>query len=642
MVMRGYTRFVLIGLLILGLFCGSALATASVTNLVEDAVGYDWINWTWTNPSDADFNHTMVYIDNIFKTNVSNSTNYYNATGFSSDTTHIISTHTVNLSGTINSTWVNDSATTLDNIPPLSITGLNESSVGLTSIKWTWTNPSLDYDHTMIFLNGSFIINVTTDFYENTSLSSGTTYEISTHTVDASNNINTTWVNDTATTNTLDSTPPASITALSNTPSDHWIEWTWTKPDDLDLNHTMIYIEGVFKENVTYSVEKYNYTGIASSTSFEISTKTVDTNGNINATWVNNTATTLSDTTAPSSVTGLTASDIGIDWIEWTWTNPSDADFNHTVVLIDDGFAANVSNTTTSYNATGLTSNTNHTIKLQTVDITGNVNSLVISDSVKTLSKTYYTGDRIWNALVNPSLEYTWTAESFSGFYYDLDSGSSSETMTIKLDTYSDRSISSGDLEYTTEPINTKFEYANWGSYQIIGFMAERYFAGYKAADTTLTDTDVSLISSGQMSKVLMNEEKSRSVYAGSALILEEGYTLNIVELDKDGNKVYVTLTKDGSELESTILSSGKNYIYKKDLGSADDVPIIAVYFDEMFQGHETSAVFVKGIFQISDEYITIKSGDNYGKMEVDTFSAEKIEMSNDNSSKCQTTTRSH
>ena len=45
------------------------------------------------------------------------------------------------------------------------------------------------------------------------------------------------------------------------------------------------------------------------------------------------------------------------------------------------------------------------------------------------------------------------------------------------------------------------------------------------------------------------------------------------------------------------------DYVYKTDLGESTDVPIIIVHFGTVFSGSETSAVFVQGIFQISDNY---------------------------------------
>lgn len=238
------------------------------------------------------------------------------------------------------------------------------------------------------------------------------------------------------------------------------------------------------------------------------------------------------------------------------------------------------------------------------------------------------TGNRIWDADENMTLEYTWTAQSYSGFYYDIDSGKSSETLTINLDSDSDRSIDDGDLVYSTKPIETDFEHNGWGSYQVIGFMAERYFAGY-TDDSDFVRDDVSLISEGQLAKVLTDDDDKKSFFAGSSLVLEEGYKLSIVEVDMDGNKVLVSLTKDGKQVESAILTSRDDYVYEKDLGSAEDVPIIAVHFDEIFRGTETNAIFVRGIFQISDQYVEVDGGDDFGRMEVQTVSANEISMEN-------------
>ncbi len=246
-------------------------------------------------------------------------------------------------------------------------------------------------------------------------------------------------------------------------------------------------------------------------------------------------------------------------------------------------------------------------------------------------SKTYLSGDRIWDADANQSLDYTWTALSYSGFYYDLDTGEGSETMTVHLESDSDRSIDDGDLEYETTPITTEFEYDDWGDYQVIGFMAEKYFAGY--LDTTEFADENSIISDGILAKVLVDENDKKSLYAGSSLTLEDGYALNIVEVDVNGNNVYVTLSKDGSQVDETIVQDNGTYVYETELGdTGDDIPIIAAHFGNIFQGNEASAVFIDAIFQISDEYISIDSGDSYGVMELKTVSDEKITMENDDS----------
>lgn len=236
-------------------------------------------------------------------------------------------------------------------------------------------------------------------------------------------------------------------------------------------------------------------------------------------------------------------------------------------------------------------------------------------------------GDRIWDANLSQNLTYTWTPQTYSGFYYDLDTGEGSENMTIQL-TEGSRNVERNRLQYETRPIETSFEYRNWGTYQVIGFMAERYFAGYTGNSSFVND-DVSVISRGQLSKILIDNDDRRSLYTGSSLILEEGYSLNIVEVDVNGDTVWMQLEKDGNVVDNAFISSNNDYVYETELGAVDDVPLIAVHLAQIFRGRETNAVFIQGIFQISDEYVQIRNGDRFGRMEVSSTSSSGITMRN-------------
>ena len=86
-------------------------------------------------------------------------------------------------------------------------------------------------------------------------------------------------------------TPPASITSLTNVTGERWINWTWTNPVDPDFSYVMVYINGESRTDV--SEPTYNVTGLIPNTEYTIGTRTVDESGNINITWVNDTATTL-------------------------------------------------------------------------------------------------------------------------------------------------------------------------------------------------------------------------------------------------------------------------------------------------------------------------------------------------------------
>ncbi len=268
-----------------------------------------------------------------------------------------------------------------------------------------------------------------------------------------------------------------------------------------------------------------------------------------------------------------------------------------------------------------------YTLKAVVTDPSGNYDSATKTWNVTVQSKYYSSGNRIWDEGLGLSRTYTWNAQSYSGFYYDLDSGVSSEEMTIKD---IGRNIDSGNIEYITRPTETDFEYKGWGSYQIIGFMAEKYFAGYNDNTTIESVDDVSLISDGVLAKILIDSDDKASAYSGDSFELEDGYALNIVEVDVNGNSVWVQLEKDGDVVDDNFISSGQDYVYETEVGEAEDVPIIIIHFGTVFAGTETSAVFIQGIFQVSDTYVELASGDSFGEMEVTSLSSNEIKMKNE------------
>jgi len=87
--------------------------------------------------------------------------------------------------------------------------------------------------------------------------------------------------------------PPGSITNPQNTTyQKNQITWTWTDPAPAYFSHIMVYLDGVFQQNVTKGVQEFTATGLNAGTSYTISTRTVGTTGLINETWVNHTAST--------------------------------------------------------------------------------------------------------------------------------------------------------------------------------------------------------------------------------------------------------------------------------------------------------------------------------------------------------------
>ncbi|RLG27605.1 hypothetical protein DRO03_11810, partial [Methanosarcinales archaeon] len=243
----------------------------------------------------------------------------------------------------------------------------------------------------------------------------------------------------------------------------------------------------------------------------------------------------------------------------------------------------------------------------------------------------FSTGFRIWDSNREPpmDLDYTWTARSCTGFYYDIDDDISTETLTIHLGSCTDRTIAEGDLNYITTAADIDFEYNDWGSYKLIGFMAEEYFAGYEAKDTDITNENIRLLSKDMLSRVLIDEDEKHTISTGASLELKEGYELKIVRLDIDGGQAQIDLMKDGKSVDTDIVTSPDTYVYTEDIKKLDDVPLVAVHIDNVFAGTESDLLVIDGIFQISDDFIPVDAGEDYGEMEIQSASGYTIRMEN-------------
>ncbi|WP_214045703.1 lamin tail domain-containing protein, partial [Methanomethylovorans sp.] len=437
---------------------------ASVTDLRETATGTNWIHWEWTNPTDADFSHVMVYIDGVFVTTTPN--NYYNATGFLEGTVHAIGIQTVDTAGNINPATMTDQATTrtIDRTPPAPVTDLYASSIGESWIHWTWTNPNdADFSHVRIYIDGTFVTTTPSNSYNATGLSNGAEHTIAIETVDTSGNVNTAQVSDTAITLKL---PVISLVAGKNIRATsitlEWVASEETATVQISVNGTHLdtvtgstYVHNDLNESTTYnytlvpfnqnglkgeaisislatssssgggssggsstSIDKSELTAAIAAANTKVTTASPGTgigqypqaaidafriaintaqgvvdDPNATIAEVIQAITDLKAAEAtfdasrqipPASVTDLRETATGTNWIHWEWTNPPDADFDHVKIYIDDAFVTTTPSN--SYNATGFTEGTVHTIGIQTVDTVGNINPTMVTDQATTMT----------------------------------------------------------------------------------------------------------------------------------------------------------------------------------------------------------------------------------------------------------------
>jgi len=124
----------------------------------------------------------------------------------------------------------------------------------------------------------------------------------------------------------------------------------------------------------------------------------------------------------------------------------------------------------------------------------------------------------------------------------------------------------------------------------------------------------------------------------GSQLELEEGYTLLVKGVSEEG-RCYLQLLKDGDLVQSKIIApsaeyatlADKTFFYKKDVGSQKGLVIIAVHFKNAYRDGASSAVTVDGIWQISEEPVSIAPDEKFGKMRVASINSNDMTLTMDN-----------
>lgn len=237
--------------------------------------------------------------------------------------------------------------------------------------------------------------------------------------------------------------------------------------------------------------------------------------------------------------------------------------------------------------------------------------------------------------------DFEWNTQNFAGFYYDIDKDLGTEKISTFV-TYGKLEEPNGVVYSTTAQMND-FEFEDWGSYNIIGFMGKRYFAGYvnnenmEEWDELLfkESVDENSLSDEQLQAILMDSDEQMTITAIQPLKLAENYVLAIKYIDSNG--MFVELTKNGEVVDSKVMMPSKDgatmadktYLYKRDVGEQKGLVIIAVHFKNAVTIQNQTVATVDGLWQISDMPTPVKIDTEFGKMRIASVSADTIVMDN-------------
>ncbi|MEI6105148.1 MAG: S-layer protein domain-containing protein [Methanothrix sp.] len=217
--------------------------------------------------------------------------------------------------------------------------------------------------------------------------------------------------------------------------------------------------------------------------------------------------------------------------------------------------------------------------------------------------------------------DFQWNPHNFAGFYYDIKNDIGTETLSTTLWDNKLSGDSPYGLKYETTAQKKEFEYEEWGSYNIIGFLGRSFLMSY-LEDSPLqhASKDFNLLGDSRLGRILIDSVERQTIQNGGTLSLQDGFEAKFY-VDKSCNKTLVELYRNGTIVDRNYLSVPGTYIYRKSLANVDDIAVLALHVAETDCTPGKSCV-VDGIFQISEDLIDVNPDTTFGKMTITSVDA--------------------
>ncbi|NTV89459.1 MAG: fibronectin type III domain-containing protein, partial [Clostridiales bacterium] len=261
---------------------------------------------------------------------------------------------------------------TVDSTNPSAPTGLSADYITCTSVTISWikATDNVGVKGYHIYRNGKKIVSATSVSYTNTGLTPGKTYTYSIRAYDANGNISEYGVSLKVTTKSdlqLPATPgkpTSSVVGMST------VDFEWEpSTDNVGIKNYEIYCNG--KKTGTTTATWYTCKNLVPGTSYEFYIKAVDVSGNSSYAGASLNVTMNSDTKAPSSPTGFTATAVTETGAVLNWS-PSSDNVKVTGYEIYCNGEKKSTSVKTTCKCTGLTPGTSYSYTVRAYDNAGN------------------------------------------------------------------------------------------------------------------------------------------------------------------------------------------------------------------------------------------------------------------------------
>lgn len=358
----------------------------------------------------------------------------YQDTGLTPSTTYAYTVLAYDAAGNSSAQSGSVNATTqADSEAPTVPAGLSGTAVSISQVNLSWAAATDNVGVTgykVYRCTGSSCSNFTqigtptNTSYNDTGLTVSTTYRYRVSAVDAENNESAQSTSVSVATNS-DTTAPSVPTGLTATPTSMTqVDLSWTaSTDNVGVSGYRIFRNGT--QVGTSSATTYSDTGLTKATTYAYTVLAYDAAGNPSAQTAPVSATTFSDTSAPSVPTGLAGNAVSMTEIDLTWSASTDNIGVTGYRVFRNGTQIADVTSGTSYNDTGLTQNTSYSYTVLAYDADGNTSAQSAPVSVTTQRRTYSITD--FTQLVSEWLQ------TVSGSSVDIDQNDVVDTRDLGI-----------------------------------------------------------------------------------------------------------------------------------------------------------------------------------------------------------------
>lgn len=397
------------------------------SNVTATGSAMDTVDVSWTAATDdVGVTGYKVYRDGSQIADVTSGASYQD-TGLAPSTTYAYTVLAYDAAGNSSAQSGSVNAITqADSEAPTVPTGLSGTAVSISQINLSWTTSTDNVAVTgyKVYRDGAEVADVSGTSYSDTGLTLSTTYAYRVSAYDAENNESAQSTVVSIITNS-DTTAPSVPTGLTATPTSMTqVDLSWTaSTDNVGVAGYRIFRDGT--QVGTSSATTYSDTGLTKLTTYAYTVLAYDAAGNPSAQTAPVSATTLSDTNAPSVPTGLAGNAVSMTEIDLTWNASTDNVGVTGYRIFRNGTQIADVTSGTSYSDTGLTQNTSYSYTVLAYDADGNVSAQSASISVTTQRRTYSITD--FTQLVSEWLQ------TVSGSSVDIDQNDVVDTRDLGI-----------------------------------------------------------------------------------------------------------------------------------------------------------------------------------------------------------------